>query len=94
MQKKDLPECRVGSEQPFNPDLHDWFELRAMLMTAEIVVRSALARTESRGAHQREDFPVADYRLLKNQVIEIKDGEMTLRWIIPSRVDRSRAIHG
>ncbi len=94
MQKKDLPECRVGSEQPFNPDLHDWFELRAMLMTAETVVRSALARTESRGAHQREDFPVADYRLLKNQVIEIKDGEMTLRWIIPSRVDRSRAIHG
>jgi succinate dehydrogenase/fumarate reductase flavoprotein subunit len=94
MQKKDLPECRVGSEQPFNPDLHDWFELRAMLMTAETVVRSALARTESRGAHQREDFPVADYRLLKNQVIEIKDGEMTLRWIIPSRVDRSRAILG
>jgi succinate dehydrogenase / fumarate reductase flavoprotein subunit len=94
MQKKDLPECRVGSEQPFNPDLHDWFELRAMLMTAETVVRSALARTESRGAHQREDFPVADYRLLKNQVVEIKDGEMTLRWIIPSRLDRSRAIHG
>ncbi|HMF52419.1 MAG TPA: FAD-binding protein, partial [Candidatus Saccharimonadales bacterium] len=26
MQKRDLPECRVGSEQPFNPDLHDWFE--------------------------------------------------------------------
>jgi len=94
MQKRDLPECRVGSEQPFNPDLHDWFELRAMLMTAETVVRSALARTESRGAHQREDFPVADYRLLKNQVVEIKDGEMTLRWIIPSRLDRSRAIHG
>ncbi len=94
MREKDLPECRVGSEQPFNPDLHDWFELRAMLMTAETVVRSALARTESRGAHQREDFPVADYRLLKNQVIEIKDGEMTLRWIIPGRVDRSRAIHG
>jgi len=94
MQKKDLPQCRVGSEQPFNPDLHDWFELRAMLMTAEMVVRSALARTESRGAHQREDFPVADYRLLKNQVVEIKDGEMTLRWIIPGRLDRSRAIHG
>ena len=94
MQKKDLPECRVGSEQPFNPDLHDWFELRAMLMTAETVVRSALERTESRGAHQREDFPVADYRLLKNQVVEIKDGEITLRWIIPSRLDRSRAIHG
>ena len=43
----------------FNLDLQDWFELRAMLTTAEAVVRSALARTESRGAHQREDFPIA-----------------------------------
>ena len=88
MQKKDLAECRVGREQRFNPDMHDWFELRAMLTTAETVVRSALARIESRGAHQREDFPIADYRFLRNQVIEIKDGEMALRWIVPSRLDR------
>jgi succinate dehydrogenase/fumarate reductase flavoprotein subunit len=93
MQKKDLPVCRIGNENRFNPDLHDWFELRAMLTTAETVVRSALARPESRGAHQREDFPIADYRFLKNQVMEIKDGEMATRWIAPSRLDRSRAIH-
>jgi succinate dehydrogenase / fumarate reductase, flavoprotein subunit len=73
--------------------LHDWFELRAMLTTAETVVRSALARPESRGAHQREDFPIADYRFLKNQVMGIKDGEMATRWMAPSRLDRSRAIH-
>ena len=40
-------------------DLQDWFELRAMLTTAEAVVTSALSRTESRGAHQREDYPNA-----------------------------------
>ena len=50
-----------ATNSDFNLDLHDWFELRAMLTTAEAVVRSALARTESRGAHQREDFPIADY---------------------------------
>ena len=41
----------------FNPTLADWFELRASLIAAEAVVCAAAARTESRGAHQREDFP-------------------------------------
>jgi L-aspartate oxidase len=35
-------------------------ELQNMLACAQMVVRSALARTESRGAHQREDFPDTD----------------------------------
>ena len=35
----------------------DWFDLRNMLTVARAVTQAALARTESRGAHQREDFP-------------------------------------
>jgi succinate dehydrogenase / fumarate reductase, flavoprotein subunit len=35
----------------------EWFDLRNMLTVAGAVAQSALARTESRGAHQREDFP-------------------------------------
>ena len=35
-------------------------DLRSMLLTAEATVRSALLRTESRGAHQRTDFPATD----------------------------------
>jgi succinate dehydrogenase / fumarate reductase, flavoprotein subunit len=35
----------------------EWFDLRNMLVVARAVAQSALARTESRGAHQREDFP-------------------------------------
>ncbi len=31
-----------------------------MLLTAEATVRSALLRTESRGAHQRGDYPATD----------------------------------
>ncbi|HEV8679918.1 MAG TPA: FAD-binding protein [Stellaceae bacterium] len=43
-----------------NPTISDWFELRAGLVTAEAVARAALARRESRGAHQRADFPETD----------------------------------
>jgi succinate dehydrogenase / fumarate reductase, flavoprotein subunit len=93
MQRHDLPDLAVGAERRFNLDLQDWFELRAMLTTAEAVVRSALGRTESRGAHQREDFPIADYRLLKNQVVELKHGETATRWVAPVRIDRSQALH-
>ena len=72
----------------------DGFELRAMLVTAEAVVRSALARMESRGAHQREDFPNTDSRCLKNQVAELKDGELLIRWVAPVPLNRSQASHG
>ena len=94
MQNRDLPRLRIGGARQFNLDLQDAFELRAMLLTAEAVVRSALARPESRGAHQREDFPNTDYRCLRNQAVELKDGELQLRWIAPVRLDRSKTSHG
>jgi succinate dehydrogenase/fumarate reductase flavoprotein subunit len=94
MRERDLPRLRIGAAVQFNLDLHDAFELRAMLSTAEAVVRSALARTESRGAHQREDFPNTDARCLKNQVVELKEGELLTRWIAPVRLNRSEASHG
>jgi succinate dehydrogenase/fumarate reductase flavoprotein subunit len=43
-----------------NASLADWFELRASLIAAETVAEGAFLRRESRGAHQREDFPDAD----------------------------------
>lgn len=94
IQKKELPHLRVGGEQRFNLDLQDAFELRAMLMTAEAVVRSALERAESRGAHQREDFPIADARFLRNQVVELKESSLSLHWSAPVRLDRNRITDG
>ena len=94
MRKQDLPRRRVGASARFNLDLHEAFELRAMLATAGAVVRSALARTESRGAHQREDFPAPDDTFLTNQVLELKDGEIESRWLAPVRVPRSSANDG
>ena len=55
-----LPELAIAPGRVCNPTLADWFELRASLVAAEAVTRAALAREESRGAHQREDFPETD----------------------------------
>jgi fumarate reductase flavoprotein subunit len=46
----------------YNTDLLQALELGSMLDCAEAVVQSAAARKESRGAHQRMDFPERDDR--------------------------------
>ena len=52
----ELPAPRGGVDAEWI-DLHD---LRNMRLVAECVTRAALKRTESRGAHQRDDFPDTD----------------------------------
>ena len=64
----------------FNLDLQDRLEFGAMLTTAEAVVRAAIGRTESRGAHQRLDFQESDGRFVANQVVETRGGELTAGW--------------
>jgi succinate dehydrogenase/fumarate reductase flavoprotein subunit len=91
--RNELPTLSVGAEAPFNLDIQDWFELRAMLATAEAVIMAALARTESRGAHQREDFPHADASLEKNQVMELKDGALRAYWLDPVRMTARAGPH-
>jgi succinate dehydrogenase / fumarate reductase, flavoprotein subunit len=44
----------------FNTDLTEALELDSMLAQASVSLRSAIGRTESRGAHAREDFPKRD----------------------------------
>jgi len=46
----------------FNTERIAALELSFMLDVAEVIVSAALARTESRGAHQRTDFPARDDR--------------------------------
>jgi succinate dehydrogenase / fumarate reductase flavoprotein subunit len=47
----------VGDGGAFDMQRLDWFDLRNMLAVARTVAQAALTRTESRGAHQREEFP-------------------------------------
>ncbi len=51
---------RVGGNIQFNPGWHLALDLKNMLDISESVTRAALERTESRGAHTREDYPGSD----------------------------------
>jgi succinate dehydrogenase/fumarate reductase flavoprotein subunit len=47
----------VPGHRALNTAWQDWLNLDSQLTTAELIVASALARRESRGAHWRRDFP-------------------------------------
>ncbi len=50
----------TDKSKTFNTDLLEAIELGHMLTLAEVIASSALQRTESRGAHYREDYPKRD----------------------------------
>jgi succinate dehydrogenase / fumarate reductase flavoprotein subunit len=50
----------VDQSNVFNLNLTDTLEVRHMLTLAEIIIVGAFARTESRGAHSRIDYPKRD----------------------------------
>jgi succinate dehydrogenase / fumarate reductase flavoprotein subunit len=54
------PRLAAGGGRVFNPGWNLVFEVRNLLVVAEAITRSALQRTESRGAHARLDFPETD----------------------------------
>ena len=63
----------------FNTDLLEAWELGALLDLAEVTAVSALARTESRGAHSREDYPARDdENWLVHTFARLEDGVVTL----------------
>ena len=65
----------------FNTELINIWELGNLLLVAEMTTASALARTESRGGHAREDFPKRDDAVwLKHSLIWKRDGETTLSY--------------
>src|SRR5262249_36505277 len=68
----------IGDGGAFDLRRLEWFDLRNMLLVARAVAMAALARAESRGAHQREDFPgmLADWRV--NQVARLGGSELSL----------------
>ena len=74
---------RLGNKPPgkpgaFDPSRVDWFDMRNMLLVARAVVEAALARTESRGAHQREDYPGMMEDWTCNQFVELQGDQLSI----------------
>jgi succinate dehydrogenase / fumarate reductase flavoprotein subunit len=77
--KERAKKVRVEGSRLFNPGWHLSRDLQCMLTVSEACTYAALARTESRGAHSRLDFPkTEDAWGKKNLVIVKKSGAMTL----------------
>ena len=50
----------ADGRREFNPGWHLAMDMRNMLLVSECIAKSALARTESRGGHTRDDYPKMD----------------------------------
>ncbi len=59
----------------FNTDLLEAYEMGCLLEFADVIIRCAAAREESRGAHFREDFPKRDDRNWLKHTLAYKKGQ-------------------
>jgi succinate dehydrogenase / fumarate reductase flavoprotein subunit len=72
--KARAAKASVEGSRLFNPGWHLARELKSMLTVSEAVALSALARTESRGAHSRIDFPNYDPVWEKKHNVIVREG--------------------
>ena len=85
----------VPGNREYNPAWHTWIDLHNLLTVSEAVIRAALERTESRGAHTRDDHPDKDpaWGEVNLTVRRGADGEMSLaRRPIPEMPDELKRI--
>ncbi len=69
-----LGDTPVGSPGAYDMARLDWFDLRNMLLVARVVTEAASKRTESRGAHQRYDYPGLLDEWTRNQIVTLQGG--------------------
>ena len=69
--------CVVG-ERSFKA-LAKLLEVENLVMIGELVTSAARLRTETRGSHNREDYPGLDETWSRNIVFQLKKGKATIR---------------
>jgi succinate dehydrogenase/fumarate reductase flavoprotein subunit len=77
----------IGDGGAFDLRRLEWFDLRNMLTVARAVATAALARTESRGAHQREDFPAMLPQWRINQAIRLRGRNLDIEQVPASPME-------
>jgi succinate dehydrogenase / fumarate reductase, flavoprotein subunit len=70
----ELGDSPPGDGNRFDMRRIDWFDLRNMLLVSRVVAEAALARTETRGAHQREDYSGLSPHWDINQTVALRNG--------------------
>jgi succinate dehydrogenase / fumarate reductase flavoprotein subunit len=89
---------RAAGGRAYNPGWHLVFELGNLLTISEAIARSALQRTESRGAHSRLDHPDTDetrWGAVNSVVARATDGSMSVTTTpLPSMPDELRSLLG
>jgi succinate dehydrogenase / fumarate reductase flavoprotein subunit len=73
-----LPRLDVRPTAEGYQDLAHALDLRASLMASKAVLMSAIRRRESRGAHQRSDYPEQDPALKVNFTVRLHEGELLM----------------
>ena len=93
-----VPNLAVTGGRVYNPGWNLVFELRNLLIVSEAITRSALQRTESRGAHSRLDHPETDQAGWggRNGVVRRRpDGSMEVATTaLPAMPDELQALLG
>ena len=67
----------------------DWLNMRSQLTAARLIIASALERTESRGAHWRDDFPAPGRGALYSVRANRRGDDLTV-WREPVALTRAR----
>lgn len=68
----------VGEHRPFSRDVLDYLEVQHMMLTAKAIVGSAKTRTESVGAHHRQDT-VEGKNKPEHTIVEFHQGQLHFR---------------
>jgi succinate dehydrogenase / fumarate reductase flavoprotein subunit len=73
--KERVENVHVGGSRLYNPGWHNARDMRFMVTVCEAIVRSAIIRKESRGAHWRIDYPDRSEELGKVNVVVARAGD-------------------
>jgi succinate dehydrogenase/fumarate reductase flavoprotein subunit len=83
IKKVELPKIYIATKnKQYNLELLEALQLKNIILNLEVITRAALLRTESRGTHNRSDFPMEDNDNLRANIfvrqVKGKDGIIEL----------------